>query len=531
MARSRAFLNTLIVAGGYLASRLLGLGRDVIISAQFGTQPELDAFRASFGILDLIYLVVAGGALGSAFIPIFSELLQRGDAERAWRLANSILTLALGALAVACGAIALFAEPIVALTVGRGFTPELQQRTAEILRLMLIQPVLLGIGGLAKATLESFERFTLPALGANLYNLGIIGGALLAPLGGIDALVWGVNAGAALFLLVQLPGLRRVGARPLLQAPLALPEAWRVLTLLAPRLFGQSAWQINLIAIASFASTLGSGAVSANAYALQLMVLPHGLIALSIGTVIFPQLARLHAAGETAALRAAVLQAVRGVLFLALPAAAILGLLALPIVRALLQRGAFDTASAALTAEALGGYAVGLAAYAVAEILVRAFYAMQDTRTPVVVACGAIALNIALAAELLRRGMGIGGLGLAFSIANICEAAVLLALLRGRLAGFGGAFWRALGAMAAAAAACGLTIAALQGAAGALHFLRAGDSYSWPGDFVPLLAWLTASGALGAAAYGACAALFRLDEITTIAARLRRRPHDSVSAP
>ncbi|HMP39746.1 MAG TPA: murein biosynthesis integral membrane protein MurJ [Roseiflexaceae bacterium] len=523
MPRSKALFNTLIVAGGYLASRLLGLGRDVIISAQFGTQPALDAFRASFGILDLIYLVIAGGALGSAFIPVFSELLAGGRVQRAWQLANAILSLACAALLIACSLIAIFAEPIIALSVGRGFDTAQQQLTAHILRLMLIQPIFLGLGGLAKATLESFDRFTLPAIGANLYNLGIIGGALLAPWGGIDALLWGVNSGALLFLLVQLPGLQQIGARPMLTSPLALGETRRVLWLLAPRLFGQSAWQINLIAIASFASTLGSGAVAANGYALQLMMLPHGLIALSVGTVIFPQLARLHAS-DLAAFRATTLQAIRGVLFVALPAAAGLGILALPGLRALFQRGAFDATSASLTAAALTGYAVGLAAFAAAEIIVRAFYAMQDTRTPVVVASLAVGMNLVIAWAMLQAGYGLFGLGLAFSIANIAEALVLLLLLRSRIGRFGHEFRAAMLVIGAAGAVCGSVLLLLQqGAATTLPFIQPGDTYRWPEDFPVLLAWLVLCGALASATYLACTALFGLGETRQLAARLRRR--------
>src|SRR5262245_12919541 len=207
------FLNTIIVAGGYMLSRLLGLGREVIISAQFGTRPELDAYRATFSILDLVYLVIAGGALGSAFIPIFTGFLTEEREEDAWRLASNILNLALVALLAACVLIAVLAEPLVAWTIGSGFDEQKRALTVHILRLLLIQPALLGVAGLAKATLESFDRFTLPVIGANLYNLGIGAGALaIAPGLGIDGLVWGVLGGAALFLLVELPGLRGVGA-------------------------------------------------------------------------------------------------------------------------------------------------------------------------------------------------------------------------------------------------------------------------------------------------------------------------------
>src|SRR5262245_41706535 len=505
-ARFGPLANTMIVAGGYLFSRVLGLARDVIILYQFGTSREIDAYRASFGVLDLIYLVIAGGALGSAFIPVFAGFLSQHDEEDAWRLADTILSLALVALLAACALIALLADPLVALTIGSGFDADKRALTAHILRLLLIQPLLLGLGGLAKATLESFERFALPAIGSNLYNVGIIGGALLAPWLGIYGLVWGVVAGAALFLMVQLPGLREVGWRYRPSLQLNAPGVAQVGRLLGPRLFGQSAWQIGLVAIASFASQLGDGAVTANAAALQLMMLPHGLIALSLGTVIFPQLTRHHAAGDMGELRRVALGAVRQVLFLSLPAAALLGWLGAPIVRALFERGRFTATSTALTSQALSVYAFGLGAFAAAEILVRTFYAMRDTRTPVYVGVLAVALNMGLGWALLRLGRGLGGLAAAFSIANTLEAALLLALLRPRLGRLGGDFWRALGAMLLATLACGAALLALRlMSAARLPFIIPGDTYSWPADFLALVAWLALAGGVGMAVYAGAA--------------------------
>lgn len=524
-ASSRAqlgpLLNTLIVAGGYLLSRVLGLVRDIIISAQFGTRPELDAYRATFNILDLIYLVVAGGALGSAFIPVFTGMIGDDREDDAWRLVSGVLNWVLLALVLACALIALLADPLVALTVGSGFDPAKRALTAQILRLLLIQPVLLGLGGLAKATLESFDRFTLPAVGANLYNVGIIGGALLAPWLGIGGLVWGVVAGAALFLLVQLPGLRGVGARYRPALSVGTPGLRQVGQLLGPRLFGQSAWQINMIAIASFASLLGSGAVAANGYALQLMLLPHGLIALSLGTVMFPRLARHYAAGDTPALRQEALGGVRSVLFLALPAAALLATLRLPVLRLLYQRGQFDAASTTLTAGALGFYALGLAAFAAAEILVRTFYAMHDTRTPVYIGIGAVLLNIALGWSLLQVQASLGMLALAFSIANTAEAAALLWQLRSRLGPPGRAFWGALARMFAAALACAaVSLALLALSQAALPFLRPGDNYRWPADFVPLALWLAVATVLGGLGYAGVAHALGLAELREARARV-----------
>jgi putative peptidoglycan lipid II flippase len=250
------------------------------------------------------------------------------------------------------------------------------------------------------------------------------------------------------------------------------------------------------------------------------MLLPHGLIALSLGTVMFPVLARHYAAGDMPALRATALAAVRGVLFLALPFAALLAILRLPVLRLLYQRGQFDAMSTTLTAEALGFYALGLVAFAAAEILVRAFYAMRDTRTPVYVGIGAVVLNIALGWALLRLRPSLGMLALAFSVANTCEALALLLLLRPRLGRLGRDFWSAAARMGAAALACAATLLTLLWLSRpSLAFLQNGDSYRWPADFVPLAIWLAVASALGVLTYGGVALALRLEEVRTMQAR------------
>lgn len=530
-ARNVALLNTLVVAGGYLLSRVLGLARDVLISAQFGTAPELDAYRAAFSVLDMIYIVVAGGALGSAFIPVFSRLLVAKHEDDAWQLASSVFNLAMLGLLAACALVAVFAGPIVRATIGSGFPPEKQALTILVLRLLIVQPLLLGLGAVLKATLETFDRFALPAVGANLYNLGIIFGALaLAPWLGIFGLVWGVLVGALLFVLIQLPGLRGIGARYTPALGLRVAGVRQIGALLGPRLLGQSAWQLNFVAVTSFASTLSSGAVAANGYAYQLMLLPHGLLALSLGTVLFPQLTRLYAADEHTAFRDTTMRAVRQILFVTLPAAVIMAALNAQVVRTVFERGAFDAQSTQLTAQALAYYLVGLPAFAAAEIIVRSFYAMHDTRTPVLVGVGAVALNIGLGWTLLQLGAGLSGLALAFSTANIIEASVLLLLFRRRLGGLGARFWRSIGAMHLAALVCLLIVLAIRLCSyTAMPYLAPVPGYQWTEDFIPLLAWLVAVGSAGAAVYAGVAALLRLDElgvllqrITSVFGRLRR---------
>jgi putative peptidoglycan lipid II flippase len=536
--------NTILVAVSYFASRLLGLVRETIIANQFGTDPVLDAYRASFGIIDLIYIVIAGGALGSAFIPVFSGFLAKNQPDDAWRLASGVLNIALLGLSLACLVIALLAEPIVALTVGRGFDSTKQALTVDLLRVMLFQPFLLGLGALNKATLESFDKFSLPALGSNLYNLGIIAGALAAPWLGIQGLVWGVNFGALLFLLVQLPGLRQVGARYLRPDAasadsdepqwLGVTGLRQVFVLLGPRLIGQAAWQVNLIAIASFASTLGDGAVAANTYALQLMLLPHGLLALSVATVLFPEMARQYALGALGEVQRIATGAIRSIIFFGLFCSILLSVLGVPIVRLLFERGRFDALSTSLTSEALIAYAFGLAAFAAAEIIVRTFYAMQDTMTPVVVGIMAVVVNISGGWWLLGQQYGIAGLAFAFSVANIFEASVLLLVLGRRLTGLGRSFWWALLRMLLAAVFAGAVLFGLRWLSSDLvPTLLPGSAYRWPADFPTLALWTMPTSALGALSYLGLAWMLRLSEPQALLARVFgrfRRPKNTEGA-
>ena len=201
-ARWQVILNTGIVMLGTLLSRVLGLVREMIFARQFGTIPEYGAFIATFSILDTLYIVIIGGALGSALIPVFSRLMEHDDEQRAWDLANTVLTTAFLVFTCAALLVAVFARPLLAATVASGpdyaQNPALLDLAVHLLRLMIVQPLLLGIGGLMMALLQSFDRFTLPAIAFNVYNLAIIGAALFLsprfaePASQIEALGWGV---------------------------------------------------------------------------------------------------------------------------------------------------------------------------------------------------------------------------------------------------------------------------------------------------------------------------------------------------
>ncbi|MDP9362796.1 MAG: murein biosynthesis integral membrane protein MurJ [Chloroflexota bacterium] len=443
-----------VVALAFVLSRVLGMAREIILAYRFGTSSELAAYVAAFRVPDLLFLVLISGAFGSAFIPVFAGLLGRDREEDAWRLASVVLNYSALAL-VTFGAFAfVFARPLVRFLVAPGYAPADQELTVDLMRLLLLSPLFLGLGIAAKGILEAQDKFTLPALAPVVYNAAIILGALfLVPAFGVRGVAIGVVAGALGHVLVQVPGLLAAGLRYRLTLDRRVPGLADVARLLGPRLVGQAAFQINFIAVTAFATRDGPAEVAAFNYAWQLLMLPHGVVALSISTVVFPTMSRLFDRGDTAGLRSTFGRAMRPLLFLSLPAAVGLFFFRESIVQTIFQWGAFGQGSTALVVPALAWFAAGLVAYAAAEVLTRAFYAMHDTRTPVVVGVATILLNVALAAALVGR-FGYVVLAFGLSLTTALEAIVLLAILRRRLGGGAGdARWIAKATAATAAMA------------------------------------------------------------------------------
>jgi len=254
--------------------------REMVIGAQFGASAELDAYLAAFRLPDLIFILVAGGALASAFIPTFSERLVDDDTRGAWDLASKVanlLVLSLTGLAILAG---IFAPALVEHVIAPGFSPEQQALTVTLMRWMLVSTVIFGLSGLVMGILNAYQHFLLPALAPVFYNLAIILAALfLAPTMGIMALAVGVVAGSILHLLVQVPGLVHVHARWTASLSLADPGVREVLRLMGPRVLGLAVVQINFMVNIFLASSLVAGSISALNYAWLIMLLPQGIFA------------------------------------------------------------------------------------------------------------------------------------------------------------------------------------------------------------------------------------------------------------
>ena len=426
--------SAIIVSVAFVLSRVLGLVREVVLANQFGTTTAMDAYVSAFRIPDLLFLVVIAGSFGAAFIPIFGDFLTQGDEERAWRLASAVLTWA-GIVMATLSVIAfVLARPLM-LIVAPGFDAETTDLAVELMRILLLSPIFLGTGIAFKGILEAQHEFTLPALAPLIYNAAIIVGAVfLAPEYGIHAVGWAVIAGAFGHMVIQLPGVLRSGLvfRPTLSRQVdGLIEVAR---LLGPRIVGLAAFQVNFIAINAFASTTSDEHVSALNYAWQLLMLPHGVLALSISTVIFPTLAGLYSQGRTDDFRATLERTLRPLLFLSIPAGIGLFFVREPLVRLIYESGSFDENSTDLVATPLAWFALGLVGYALTEILTRVFYATRDTRTPVITGVLTVVLNLLLA-TLLIGSLSHAGLALSLSATTAAEAVILWLFLRQRTGG------------------------------------------------------------------------------------------------
>lgn len=426
--------SAIIVGLAFVLSRILGLVREMVLANQFGTTSTMDAYVSAFRIPDLLFLVVIAGSFGAAFIPVFGEYIAKGDEERAWRLASAVLTWA-GIVVLALSLIIfVFARPLMGI-VAPGFDAETTTLAVDLMRILLLSPIFLGTGIAFKGILEAQHQFTWPAFAPLIYNVAIIIGAIgFAPTYGIQAVAWAVILGALGHMLIQLPSVLRSGLvfRPTLNRQVdGLAEVGR---LLGPRIIGLAAFQVNFIAINAFASTLTSERVSALNYSWQLLMLPHGVLALSISTVIFPTLAELYSTGDDAGFRSTLDRTLRPLLFLSIPASAGLFLVREPIARLIYESGTFDERSTELVAAPLAWFAAGLVGYALTEILTRVFYATRDTRTPVITGVLTVITNLLLCA-LLIGSLGHSGLALALSVTTGAEAVILWLFLRQRAGG------------------------------------------------------------------------------------------------
>jgi putative peptidoglycan lipid II flippase len=430
------------VMAAFIFSNLVGLLAKTLTARVFGTGIESNAFFAANRFSEILFNLVAGGALGSAFIPVFTGLLANEQREKAWKLASGIANLVSLALVVLSVLTIIFARQVVRYVLAPGFEDEVELLTAQLLRVQVLSSFVFGLSGLLMGVLNSHQRFLLPALAPAMYQIGwIIGILLLSPTLGVFGLAWGVVIGSVLHLMVQLPWMLRLPGRAYWPSlGLKMPEVREVGRLMAPRLLGVAVVQLNFLINTLLASYQTAGSITAISLAFPLMIMPEAAIAQSIAIAALPTFAAQVARNQMGEMRASLSAALRVTLLLALPAMIGLIILREPIVALLYQGNEFSAESTRMVSWALLWYAAGLAGHGLVEVTSRSFYALHDTRTPVVVGVGAMTLNLIFSfvftALFTRLGwMPHGGLALANSAATLLESVLLMALLRRRLNG------------------------------------------------------------------------------------------------
>jgi putative peptidoglycan lipid II flippase len=504
----------LTVSGAFLVSRILGWGRVVVIGNAFaGDLADLDAFYAAFRIPDLIYQLVAAGALSSALIPILAELLSRDERRRAWRIVSTVADLMLIGLAVLGVIVFVTAPALVETFIAPGFDPSSQALTVELTRIMVLSAVFLALGAIASSVLNAHGRFAAAAVAPIVYNVAIISATvLLAPTMGVTGVAVGVVAGAAGHVAVQWAPVRALGFRWSPTIDTRDPAARRTLALMLPRTIGLGATQVTFVVVTALATTAGVGAVTAFTIAFTLLQIPIGIIGVPLGIVLFPSLSREMALGNLEAFRGLLERALRVIVFVMVPVAVITAVTRTEVVALLFGR--FDASAVALTGATLLAFSVGLVAHALIAVLARAFYARQDTLTPVLAAVGAVLINTTLAVFMVRP-LGVPGIALAIAIAAWLEAGTLTILLVRRVAGLH------LGAVGSVALRSAIA-SGLAGAAAIVIRTVVGDALL-PDPVVgglatipALVATLVAVTAVFAAVFAGAALALRLTELRSI---------------
>ncbi len=432
---SRLTRNSLIIAAFFFLDKVFAFVRTGIISRQYADSVYLlDTFNAANNLPDVLFALISGGALAMAFIPLLTEYLTTKDRAAAWDLFSRVANVAFlvtGSIAIL---IAIFAQPIVdaKLGIAPGFDAEQRKLLAELMRLNLIGTVIFSISGLVMASLQANQHFVLPAIAPIMYNIGqLFGAVFLVPRFGIYGLVYGVIIGAAMHLLIQIPALFKFGFRWTPSLNLRHTGLIEALKLMAPRLLTMGGIQIIVLARDNLASRLDQvGAVTSMTLGWMIMQVPETILGTAIATAMLPALSELAAKGEWAEFRNTIERALRLLIALTLPIAAVMSAGIHPLVRAVFH---FDESTTLLITWTTRAYLMTLTGYTIHEIAARSFYARKEPMYP-------------LYAVMLRlvMFMGIGLIGLTFfkeigapiiafaEIALLFEAIILLAWLSKR---------------------------------------------------------------------------------------------------
>jgi putative peptidoglycan lipid II flippase len=427
-----------VIMTAVLLSRVLGLVRDRMLAARF-TPDELGIYYAAFRLPNLIFELLVMGALATAFIPVFTAHLDTKGKEEAFRMASSIINIGTVIFCLFAIPMVIFSKPIsILLAPGfHGVQIDLMSTFTQIMIVAQVFPLIAG--NFLTGMLQSFRNFLVPSLAPVVYNLGIIIGIIvLTPFVGLYAPVFGVVLGAVLFTVIQIPPIISFGYRHTWNIFPVHPGTREVGRLMLPRTLGLAVSQIDSTIDLTLSTLLGAGAVTVFNFAQHLQMVPVGLFGASIAQATLPTLSSYHAKKDYEEFKAIFLSSFHQILFFVIPLSVLLIVLRIPMVRLVFGASAlFDWNSTVMTGQTLAFFSISLFAQALVHLLARAFFALHDTKTPVVVSAVSVLLNIIFSLLfILVYHMPVWSLGLSTSIANIVNIALLMYFMNKKVGGF-----------------------------------------------------------------------------------------------
>jgi len=432
--------STLTFSAITFLSRIAGYVRDLLLARLFGASVAMDAFLIAYRIPNFLRRIFAEGSFQQAFVPVFTKVRQGGDAAAQRHLIDHVAG-ALAAVVLVVTALGMLCAPLITAVFAPGALadPAKFELTSDMLRITFPYLALISLTALAAGVLNSHGRFALPALTPVLHNLAVIAAAIwLAPLMDVPvkALAWGVLAAGVVQCAVQWLALARLGMVPRPRMDFSDPGVRHVLRLMLPTIFGSSVAQINLLAATLYASLLATGSQTWLYLTDRLLEFPQGMFGVALGTVILPQLSRKHAATDAAGYSATLDWGLRMALLVALPATLGLAVMAEPITATLYQYGKFTDFDTRMAGLSLGALALGLPGFMLAKVLAPAFFARQDTRTPMRAAVATVVFNVVLMTAVVvplwwyQVEGGHAGIALCTAIAGSLNAVLLWRHLR-----------------------------------------------------------------------------------------------------
>lgn len=431
------FSAAVVIMATVAMSRILGLVRDRMLAGRFTTD-ELGVYFAAFRIPNLIFELLVMGALSTAFIPVISALVAKDKNKEAFYVASSVINIGSIILGIAGLLLFIFTKQVASF-IAPGFSPEELEVLIPFTRIMLIGQVgPLLIGNFLTGILQSFRLFIVPAIAPVVYNIGIIGAILfLTPTLGLYAPVWGVVIGAFLFLIIQIPLVYSVGYRHRIVADYKNKDVRIVGKLMLPRTFGVAISQVDATVDLILATLLGARNVTIFNFAQHLQLVPVGLFGIPIATAALPSLSITTIRENKNEFKTLFINGIHQILFFVLPASVILVVLRIPLVRLVFGADHFDWEATVLTGKTVAAFSLSLFAQSIVQLMSRAFFALQDSKTPVIVGIIAIATNILLSVIFVTRiGLPVWGLGMSASIASIVNAFLLFILIYRKIGGF-----------------------------------------------------------------------------------------------